>query len=62
MNNLKQQTMEWYKKLDKSKKVHIRWAFEVCTGISLNNALKLFSFSECMDLLESKLKIEGFNI
>lgn len=54
--------MNWYKSLDRKAKVHIRWAFEAACGISLNDALTLFTFSECMDLLYDKLKIEGFKI
>lgn len=54
--------MKWYISLTKKQKLGIRTVFELTTGISLNNALKLFSFSECMELLHSKLTIEGFNI
>lgn len=54
--------MKWYKTLNRKQKANIRWCFEVCTGMTLNQALMLFSFSECMDLLENKLKIEGFKI
>jgi hypothetical protein len=51
--------MNWYKSLTRQQKVHIRECFELATGIPLNKAIQLFTFSECMDLLESKLKIEG---
>lgn len=51
--------MKWYSSLPRSSKVHIRWAFEACLGMSLNSALCIFSFSECMELLYNKLKLEG---
>ena len=54
--------MKWYKTLNRKQKAQIRWSFEVCTGITLNQALRIFPFSQCMDLLKEKLKIEGFNL
>lgn len=51
--------MKWYKQLPKQNKVHIRECFKLATGTPLNDALKIFSFSECMDILEGKLKLEG---
>lgn len=54
--------MFWYKSLSKEQKLGVRKSFELATGISLNNAIIFFSFSECMDILYTKLKIEGFQI
>ena len=58
--NFKTNTMEWYKSLNRKQKAGIREAFELSCGLSLNSALMLFSFSECIDILYNKLKIEGF--
>lgn len=54
--------MKWYKTLNKNQKLGIREAFELSTGQRLSEMVRLFSFSECMDILYNKLKIEGFNI
>lgn len=54
--------MKWYKTLSKKQKLNIRECFELALGLKLNEALKLFSFSECMDMLYNKLKLEGFAI
>lgn len=54
--------MNWYKTLSRQQKLKIRECFELACGITLNQSLRIFSFSECMDMLESKLKAEGFNI
>ena len=54
--------MKWYKTLNKSQKLRIREAFELATGQNLSDMVKLFSFSECMDILYNKLQIEGFKI
>ena len=54
--------MEWYKKLSRQQKANIRECFEITCGISLNNALKFFTFSECMDIFYNKFKREGFAI
>ena len=51
--------MKWYKQLSKQQKLNIREVFELTCGMSLNIALMLFSFSECMDLLHQKLQMEG---
>lgn len=54
--------MEWYKTLTREQKANIREVFALATGIALNDALRLFKFRECMDLLYGKLKMEGFEI
>ena len=54
--------MEWYRTLSVKQKVNVRECFYLACGITLNQSLKIFSFSECMDLLYSKLKIEGFSL
>ena len=54
--------MKWYKSLPKENKVNVRNAFELATGISLNNALKVFTFSQTMDILYNKLILDGFKI
>jgi len=54
--------MKWYKSLENKQKACIRETFELATGLTLNCALKIFSFSECMDILYEKLKNEGFDI
>lgn len=54
--------MEWYKSLKREQKVNIREVFELACGLSLNTALLLFSFRECMDILHDKLVIEEFDV
>lgn len=51
--------MMWYQKLSKQQKLKIREVFELATGLSLNNALKIFTFVECMDILHEKLVMVG---
>lgn len=51
--------MNWYKQLTRKQKVQIRECFRLATGSELNDMLILFKFSECMDILENKLKLEG---
>ena len=54
--------MEWYKTLNRTQKLGIREAFELATGQRLSDMVRLFTFSECMDILYNKLKMEGFKI
>ena len=54
--------MKWYKTLERKQKAHIRECFEIACGMPLNSALRLFTFSKCMDILENKLRLEGFQI
>lgn len=54
--------MKWYKTLNKNQKLRIREVFELSTGQKLSDMVEVFSFSECMDILYNKLKIEGFKI
>ena len=54
--------MKWYKQLTQKQKAGVRQSFELVCGLSLNDALKFFTFSECMDILYNKLKLEGFKI
>lgn len=54
--------MKWYKQQPKNIKLKIREVFELATGQKLSDMIKLFTFSECMDLLYDKLVIDGFNI
>jgi hypothetical protein len=54
--------MEWYITLTRKQKANIRCCFEACTGMTLNQALLLFTFSEYMDILVNKLRIEGFKV
>lgn len=51
--------MKWYRSLEVKQKVRIRETFELACGLPLNYALRLFSFSECMDILHNKLVLEG---
>lgn len=51
--------MKWYKSLSKEHKVKIRGVFKLLLGQELNDMLKLFSFTECMDILYNKLLLEG---
>ena len=51
--------MKWYKSLSMKQKAQIRWCFEAACGVRLNEMLLLFSFSECTDILEDKLKLLG---
>jgi hypothetical protein len=54
--------MKWYRSLSREQKLNIRECFEMAIGQSLNSMMRLFTFSECMDILYQKLKLEGFSV
>lgn len=55
---IKSNQMDWYNTLTRSQKANIREVFELACGMKLTDALKLFTFIECMDILHNKLRSE----
>lgn len=51
--------MNWYLTLDLHTRINAKGCFELLTGVKFESLGCLFSFRERMDILETKLKIEG---
>lgn len=54
--------MNWYKTLDIHARINAKVCFELITGIKFEHLATLFTFKERMDILEFKLRSEGFDI
>lgn len=54
--------MEWYKKLDIDTRINAKECFEILCGVSFEKLSALFSFSERIEIMYDKLKLEGFRV
>lgn len=54
--------MEWYKTLNIHQKINLKSMFVVIGGIEFTDLRKIFSYSECFDIIYRKLQKEGFCI
>lgn len=54
--------MKWYLTLDIHARINVKDAFELLTNVSFDKLAFMFSFSERIDILYNKLKMEGFDV
>lgn len=54
--------MDWYKTLDIHTRINAKVCFELLTGIKFEDLSFMFTFRERMDIMEKKLRMEGFSI
>lgn len=54
--------MDWYKTLGIHARINAKVCFELLTGIKFEDLVFMFSFRERMDIMQNKLKMEGFDI
>lgn len=54
--------MEWYKKKSIHERINIKDACPMILGVEFHWLVQIFSFSEAIDLIYNKLKLEGFNV
>lgn len=54
--------MEWYKTLDIDRRIALKVSCKMICGISFIDLGRLFTFSQRMDMMYNKLKLEGFDI
>jgi hypothetical protein len=54
--------MKWYLTLDIHSKINAKECFEFCCGVKFSDLSYLFSFEERINILHSKLKLDGFDI
>ena len=54
--------MNWYMTLDIHTRINAKVCFELLTGTKFEDLAFMFSFRERMDIMENKLRMEGFNI
>lgn len=54
--------MKWYLSLSINQKINAKECFALLTGIKFEDLSFMFSFSERIDIMYDKLKMEGFNV
>jgi hypothetical protein len=54
--------MNWYKTLDIHGRINAKECFELLTGVKFEELSSMFTFQERMNIMENKLKMEGFVI
>ena len=54
--------MNWYKTLNIHMRINAKSCFELLTGVKFEDLAFMFSLKERMDIMENKLKMEGFDI
>jgi hypothetical protein len=54
--------MNWYKTLDIHSRINAKACFELLTGVKFEDLACLFTLYERMDIMEEKLRLEGFDI
>ena len=54
--------MEWYKSLNIEQKINLKDCCNLIVGITWKEMSLFFSFRERVEVLYSKLKLEGFEV
>jgi hypothetical protein len=54
--------MDWYKTLTLNQKINLKELSESICGIKYSLLIKIFGFTETIELLHEKLKLEGFSV
>lgn len=54
--------MNWYKTLDINTRINAKDSFELLTGVKFEELAFILSFRERIEIMENKLRMEGFDI
>lgn len=57
---LKFPPMIWYKTLDIHTRINVKQCFELLTGVKFEDLSMLFTFRERIEIMHTKLQMEGF--